>query len=233
MKSAKLILAAGSHAGLEEPLKTGYYMIGRHSECQIRPKSHSVSRRHCLIHRTEKGVCVYDLGSANGTVVNDNKLEPNQWVRLRDGDMLRCGKVSFKVAIDRTDEIRPNKPKGSPKNEPSLGSGDAWKNFDLLAFLESEDDAERRETYGEHDHRPASDSLSATVVNLEDNDEEVKQVLDEARRRKREERDAEEDHELSPRARRIAKIRARIQAQRKRERGTFPRLTRSFAHASG
>ena len=50
LMTVKLILATGSHAGMEETLKPGYYMIGRHEQCQIRPKSRSVSRRHCLLH---------------------------------------------------------------------------------------------------------------------------------------------------------------------------------------
>ena len=48
--AAQLVLASGSRSGLAAPLFEGYYLIGRHEECQIRPKSRSVSRRHCLLH---------------------------------------------------------------------------------------------------------------------------------------------------------------------------------------
>lgn len=217
MIDAKLILAAGSHAGVEERLKSGYYMIGRHSECQIRPKSRSVSRRHCLLHRTRRKLTAYDLGSTQGTSVNDHPLEPNQWLELSDGDMLRCGKVVFRVAIDRSDECRPRHKNGrSNQDGQSVRHVDGWKDFDIVKFLESEDEAERREMYGDAPRHHLSESLSTTAVDLEGQDPHVKAVLDEARRRKRTDEQSDEDEAdiRSARARRIAELRAKIEAER-------------------
>ncbi len=96
---ARLVLAVGSRAGREAPLQYGYYMIGRHSECQIRPKSRSVSRRHCLLFQDDTGLQVLDLNSTAGTRVNDLRIRPKTWIALRNGDMLRCGKVVFRVDL--------------------------------------------------------------------------------------------------------------------------------------
>lgn len=49
----------------------------------------NVSRRHAVLRASSAGVTVEDLGSSNGTFVNDIRLPPNQPVRLHDGARLR------------------------------------------------------------------------------------------------------------------------------------------------
>ncbi|TWU59438.1 Glycogen accumulation regulator GarA [Rubripirellula tenax] len=99
MTSARLILLTGSLAGIEAPLMHGYYMIGRHAECQIRPKSRSVSRRHSLIHCHDNGVRLMDLGSTSGTHVNEEPIEHKTWFDLKENDVVRFGKVTFRVRL--------------------------------------------------------------------------------------------------------------------------------------
>ena len=109
--SATLVLAAGSRAGTEAPLLVGYYMIGREADCQIRPKSRSVSRRHCLVHHQGDGVRVFDLGSTSGTTINNKKIAPKSWVNLEDGDLLRLGKIGFHLRLGQTEHpARPRIP---------------------------------------------------------------------------------------------------------------------------
>ena len=222
---AKLVLTSGSHAGLEEPLKLGYYLIGRHGECQIRPKSHSVSRRHCLLHHTEDGLTVFDLGSTNGTRVNNQRMEPNQWMRLRNRDHLKCGNVTFDVSIRRTDDeievatqIRsPNESKSNPLKE-----------FDIVAFLDAEDALERRQRICEpkggrefsfdaesiHDDEQHEPSHGITSIDAVGDDQEAQETL---RGFRGGEEGACENEPVSPRARRIAEIKARIQEEREQQ----------------
>ena len=94
-----LIVGFGTHAGVSADIREGIYMIGRDRECQIRPKSHSVSERHCLVQHHNETVRVFDLESDEGTFVNDVQLEPKTWQVLNHGDRLRCGKYWFDVAI--------------------------------------------------------------------------------------------------------------------------------------
>lgn len=166
--TARLVLAVGSRAGLEAPLQRGYYMIGRHAECQIRPKSRSVSRRHCLLFQDDHGLQVLDLNSTAGTRVNDLRVRPMTWTVLRDGDMLRCGKVVFRVAMQPTAE--PNHPgssasitgNGKPPSKGvarSMAVGEAWHDVDIAGFLETQDDADREARY--HSIRSAGKSPSA------------------------------------------------------------------------
>ena len=50
-----------------------------------------VSRLHAEISATMQGISIMDLGSVNGTWVNDYRLEPNLPFALNDGDKLELG----------------------------------------------------------------------------------------------------------------------------------------------
>ncbi|TWU64965.1 FHA domain-containing protein FhaA [Crateriforma conspicua] len=152
----QLILAQGSRAGLTADIHHGYYMIGRHAECQIRPKSKSVSRRHCLIHHGAESVRVLDLNSTSGTRLNNEKLPPLQWTQLSDGDQLRCGKVAFDLAVAATTPANGTPAAGTTTDHdagdgsvetPTMIRGEAWQEFDIAAFLEKQDDADRERRY--------------------------------------------------------------------------------------
>jgi predicted component of type VI protein secretion system len=123
---ATLVLASGSRAGTEAPLMVGYYMIGRSSECQVRPKSKSVSRRHCLVHHHGSGIRVFDLGSTSGTRINDQKVVPKTWVEVQDGDLVRLGKIGFHL---HTRQASPTQ-----SNVPSTGASDPGSDLGAAAI---------------------------------------------------------------------------------------------------
>jgi len=102
--AVRLVVGSGTHAGVAAEIKQGLYMIGRDRECQIRPKSQSVSARHCLVQHASGIVRVLDLESDRGTFVNEVQLAPKSWRLLNHGDRLRCGKYWFDVAIYLRDE---------------------------------------------------------------------------------------------------------------------------------
>jgi hypothetical protein len=52
----------------------------------------NVSRRHAYVRVKPTVVVVYDVGTMNGTYVNDIEIPRNQEVPLRDGDRLRFAK---------------------------------------------------------------------------------------------------------------------------------------------
>lgn len=65
----------------------------------------SVSRKHAAIvignDAGEDFYDIVDLGSNNGTFLNEDQLRVNDKVRLKDGDDIRFGIAEFKVAISR------------------------------------------------------------------------------------------------------------------------------------
>jgi hypothetical protein len=56
-----------------------------------------LSRRHAVIRRMEHGYEVLDLGSVNGTWVNDEKLVPHRSYTLTSGSYLRIGNMQLFV----------------------------------------------------------------------------------------------------------------------------------------
>jgi hypothetical protein len=60
-----------------------------------------VSRLHAVIKRSAGSVVFMDLGSANGTFLNGNRLAPNSEQILHHGDVISLGKMRIQVLIDK------------------------------------------------------------------------------------------------------------------------------------
>lgn len=104
----KLRVLAGAKQGTEIPLKKEKFIIGRASDCTLRAGSEAISRRHCVLLRTDKGVVARDLGSRNGTYVNDQRISGD--VSLGNGDRVRVGPLEF-VFEAAVDLVHGKKPK--------------------------------------------------------------------------------------------------------------------------
>ena len=91
----KLIVLAGAKEGTQIPLKKDKFIIGRASECTLRAGSSAISRRHCAIVRKDDAWLVRDLGSRNGTFLNDQAVEKP--TPLKVGDEIRVGPLHFRV----------------------------------------------------------------------------------------------------------------------------------------
>src|SRR5258708_4629309 len=72
-------------------------VIGRQADWGLRLQAKNVSRHHCQVLVSDDKVIVKDLGSSNGTFVNDRRITEQV---LRPGDVLRVGPASFTVQID-------------------------------------------------------------------------------------------------------------------------------------
>ncbi|MEA2696840.1 MAG: two-component system, cell cycle response regulator [Myxococcales bacterium] len=83
----------GSELGKKYNLNAASLVIGRSSKCDIQIDQESISRNHSKILNTGKSILVRDLGSTNGTYVND---EPIDEYVLRDGDLIKIGRTIFK-----------------------------------------------------------------------------------------------------------------------------------------
>ncbi|WKD51323.1 FHA domain-containing protein [Microbulbifer spongiae] len=94
-------------AGKVFPVKGGA-VVGRSEECDITFSLSHLSRRHARLEVREGLLFVIDLGSANGTFVNNRRVAES---RVRRGDELRFDTLRFSVVgppddIDRT-AVRP------------------------------------------------------------------------------------------------------------------------------
>src|SRR3954468_13939464 len=83
------IYPTGPEMGTRYPLGDEPVFIGRQDDCAVRNTDASVSRCHAKLVRGSDGAyAVTDLGSTNGTFIN-NQRRPSGL--LRDGDYLRVG----------------------------------------------------------------------------------------------------------------------------------------------
>ena len=75
-------------------LPPGEYVIGRARESDIHAETPLISRRHALLTINYDHLLIEDLGSSNGTFVNEQpvttatRLYPNQSIRLGPGIVL-------------------------------------------------------------------------------------------------------------------------------------------------
>lgn len=92
---------AGAEHIREIPLKEEEFLIGRGTDCDLRLPLSDISRHHCLIRIRGKEISVMDLGSANGTFVNGQRIRGQ--TLLHSGDQIRVGTVLF--VVDLGDEI--------------------------------------------------------------------------------------------------------------------------------
>ncbi|HLM59449.1 MAG TPA: FHA domain-containing protein, partial [Pyrinomonadaceae bacterium] len=77
------------------------FTFGRHPECDLPVGDIAVSRRHCQIIREAENFILEDLGSHNGTFVNDLPVKVH---RLEHGDRIRVGNFYFMFLIDENDD---------------------------------------------------------------------------------------------------------------------------------
>jgi pSer/pThr/pTyr-binding forkhead associated (FHA) protein len=66
--------------------------IGRAPECDVSIPSEEISRRHAQVKPTQDGLMVEDLGSANGTFINGQRVQSGL---LKAGDELRLDAIRF------------------------------------------------------------------------------------------------------------------------------------------
>ncbi|OLM21567.1 hypothetical protein Ae707Ps1_5826c [Pseudonocardia sp. Ae707_Ps1] len=85
-----LILDDGSNRNYQ--LVEGTHVIGRGQDSQFRLPDTGVSRRHLEVTWDGQVATLNDLGSTNGTTVNNS---PVQSCQLTDGDVIRVGHSSL------------------------------------------------------------------------------------------------------------------------------------------
>ena len=71
--------------------------VGRSSSCQIQVTDAGVSSKHAKVWCENNVFIVKDLGSTNGTFVNDKDVDEEQ---LSDGDVVRFGHTKAKFVGD-------------------------------------------------------------------------------------------------------------------------------------
>ncbi|HUO07240.1 MAG TPA: FHA domain-containing protein [Phycisphaerae bacterium] len=80
-------------------------VIGRSGDCDYQIPLAVISRRHCKLSQKGDRLILKDLGSSNGTFLNDKRVLQAE---VKPGDRMRLGPVIFTVVIDgEPSEIKP------------------------------------------------------------------------------------------------------------------------------
>ena len=85
----------------KHPILPGGISIGTSTENDLRLDDAFVSYRHARITETQAGCVLKDLGSSNGTWINQKRIK---WQVLSDGDLVDIGPLRFEF-IDKPVEI--------------------------------------------------------------------------------------------------------------------------------
>ncbi len=187
----KLKVVSGSHEGKEINVSSEKFLIGRSESCQLRPKSESVSRKHCIIVLKDNRVLIQDLKSRNGTYINEKRLPTDKAKVLKHGDQLRIGKLAFELVVEHGLQA-PKKPVVADMGDAAArmveaGSGDSrFEELDVNSWLDEADQIDRvrkltdpeTRQFRLEDVKSDDDSVSgsgdSTELSVEETDSSVK-----------------------------------------------------------
>lgn len=95
-----LEVSSGPDAGRKAPLRVGQRLqVGRTEQADFAlPHDGRMSSLHFALGTDEAGCCLEDLGSTNGTLLNDQPVAAK--TALRDGDRIRAGQTDFVVHVE-------------------------------------------------------------------------------------------------------------------------------------
>jgi len=117
-------------------VRPGESIIGRSRMAQVHINESTVSRQHARILSSPLGeVTIEDLGSSNGTYVNNEKIEGRR--RLADGDRIHVGDAELRVRIvapvaaSEATVRMTLPPMGAPKSAPPAAPAPAAGPVDL------------------------------------------------------------------------------------------------------
>lgn len=158
----KLKIMDGAQAGRELKITKNKFMVGRADDCHLKPHSDQISRYHCCILNEDGFITVRDLGSKNGTFVNDERISGE--VELNNGDVLVVGPLKFQVNL--VVEVKgEKKPKVNSIAEAAARTAEtaapavAQDDFDVAQWLGSN-------ALGNVDADTAIIDMKTTTVNL-------------------------------------------------------------------
>lgn len=99
METPMLVVRKGKNLGQSYALNRAFPVsIGRSRVNEIRLDDISVSGQHCRIIPENGRHILYDLGSTNGTLVNDKKANK---VALKEGDTIKVGETQFLYKVEQ------------------------------------------------------------------------------------------------------------------------------------
>jgi diguanylate cyclase (GGDEF)-like protein len=101
-RRAVIKVLTGPEAGSVHILASDSLVVGRGANCDLRLEESSLSRQHCRIHKTNGAYFIEDLGSRNGTQVNNMLISAP--TRLEDGALIQLA-AGTAISFSRLEEL--------------------------------------------------------------------------------------------------------------------------------
>lgn len=83
------------------------YIVGRMTDCDIQIQNNSISRYHAVLQHSADGLYIYDLGSSNGTflndhgkLVNDGIVSKRKYKRILSSDIIMFGEYDMFYVVE-------------------------------------------------------------------------------------------------------------------------------------
>src|SRR5215471_14654007 len=115
-------------------LGPGVLTIGRAFDNRLVVNNPTASSHHAEVRPGVSGYSLIDLGSTNGTFVNEQPLAPHLPRLLQGGDRIRIGDMMFLYNIDHSNFQSPPVQQSSHKDAPTA----KVRAIDLRSFSQSE-----------------------------------------------------------------------------------------------
>lgn len=80
-------------------------VVGRRGYCDVVVDDPSISKRHCVLVKTDGLIVIRDLGSTNGTKVKGQRI---RWAALLPDDRISLGSYKFRVYLGPDDTPGPS-----------------------------------------------------------------------------------------------------------------------------
>jgi pSer/pThr/pTyr-binding forkhead associated (FHA) protein len=139
MKLSLLVLSEGKASGTSIPVPLAQFVIGRDPQCQLRPNSPLISKRHCALLVKGTKVFLRDFGSTNGTFINDEPVKSER--QLNHDDILKIGPLLFRVQIENSVPVdKPTPPPPQVTKATQEAGGDDESIAAMLLSLHEEGD---------------------------------------------------------------------------------------------
>jgi len=137
MKFSLTVLSAGAMQGKVIPISLSRFLIGRGRECNLRPSTPIISKRHCALITRGGKVYVQDFASTNGTFLNDQAVKEE--LEVKDGDSLKVGPLAFRITLEYAPSV--SEPTPIPVPKQAVASEDEEAAALLLSMQDNETSA--------------------------------------------------------------------------------------------
>jgi predicted component of type VI protein secretion system len=87
------------------PITRDVTVVGRREFCDVQIDDPSLSKRHCVLVKTDGLLVIRDLATTNGTKVKGQKI---RWAALLPEDRISLGRIKFKIYLGPDDVASPS-----------------------------------------------------------------------------------------------------------------------------